>query len=590
MKLRSAARRLLLVSVGLALGAGLFRGENFLERAFIDLRFFIAAHARTQESFSDAIAIVLMDHDSESILNVPYGVKWRRFDPALIRALKEAGAALVVFDSVFFDQDPQLDPPFAAAIRDAGNVMAGEDGKDRTAPSLRDSFLGIGDLTFVRLGDVPRKLRPRPTTDDLSPLSVLAVTELRQRTAEAGAAVPAPAARSDLPDLWIDYRVPQSTFPTFSYADVLEAREGRVRELSSDSPMPLSVFSGRIVFIGRDEGDPSRNDRFVFPNSLGRLSAGVYGHAYAAEMLLRGRRITRCSGWVDAAATAALLLILLSILELRSRTLRAVLLVILPFAGFAVCQALLSGPGIWLGYAPLLVAFAAALILHWTLVRISLAARLSRAVGFDQRLIDAFRAESARLGGTVRREVAILIADVRDYTRYVSRTDPGTVSLVMTEYMSAMEGCITAQGGYINKYVGDEIIAVFGFPLEQARCAERAARAGIAMGEELVRLAASWAGRGIASISRIGIGIDTGTVTFVEVGGRTRSQFDIIGDCINGASRIEHLTKELGRPLLVSEEVVRAVESIDSLSGLFTLVKSVAVRGQGERRVFGLVH
>jgi class 3 adenylate cyclase len=76
-------------------------------------------------------------------------------------------------------------------------------------------------------------------------------------------------------------------------------------------------------------------------------------------------------------------------------------------------------------------------------------------------------------------------------------------------------------------------------------------------------------------------------VVFAEVGGRTKSQFDIIGDCINGASRIEHLTKELHRVLLISEEAYDALESEDSLSGSFELVKSVTVRGQGERKIFG---
>jgi class 3 adenylate cyclase/CHASE2 domain-containing sensor protein len=581
MKLRGAARSALLLGVGLALGAGVFRGENFLERLFVDLRFFIAAHARVQETISDRVAVVLMDAGSEKQLAVPYGAKWRQFHPDLIRRLTDAGASLVVFDALFFDQDPVRDPPFAAAIGQAGNVIAGEDGSVSTEPALRGSFLGIGDLRIPQLGGVPRFLRSSATASQgLSPLSVLAVDELTRR---AGAAAPSGSV------VWIDFREPVSYFPAFSYADVIDAPDGRVRDLSTGSSTPLSVFSGKIVFIGRDEGDPSRTDRFPFPNSLGRLHPGVYGHAYAADMLLRGTRITRTSGWVDAGCTLALLALLLAILELRARKLRAALLAALPIAAFVVCQALLSGLGIWLGFAPLIVAYGSALVLHWVLVRVSMAASLSRAMGFDPKLIDAFRKESARQGGSVRKEVSILIADVRDYTRYVSRTEPATVSLVISEYMNAMERCITRQGGYINKYVGDEIVAVFGFPLDSARGTERAARAAVAMLEELTGLTAAWRERKLSSIERIGIGIDTGTVTFAEVGGRTRSQLDIIGDCINGASRIEHLTKDLRRSLLVSEEVYRALESDDSLAGLFELVKTVTVRGQGERRVFGFV-
>jgi class 3 adenylate cyclase/CHASE2 domain-containing sensor protein len=548
----------------------------------VDLRFFIAAHARAQETISDRVVIVLMDSSSETRLAVPYGTKWRQFHPDLIRRLNEAGASLVVFDALFSDQDPSRDPPLAATIRATGNVIAGEDGRARTAVGLRGSFPAIGDLRIQQIGGVPRFLRPAINAEGLRPLSILAVMEYASRAGVAALPIPLE------PRIWIDFREPPSYFPVFSYADVLDPHDGRVRDLSSSSSMPLSVFKGRMVFIGRDEGEPSRTDRFPFPNTLGRLYPGAFGHAYAADMLLRGRHLARTSGWVDAACTLAVLAILLGILELRARKLRAALLVLLPVVAFAVCQALLSGPGVWLGYAPLLVAFSAALGLHWVLVRVSLVSRLGRAMGFDPGLIDAFRKESARQGGSVRKEVSILIADVRDYTRYVSRTDPGTASIVMTEYMSAMERCITAQGGYVNKYVGDEIIAVFGFPLDATRKTERAARAAIAMLDELDRLKSTWREHRLISIERIGIGMDTGTVSFAEVGGRTRSQFDIIGDCINGASRIENLTKGLGRSLLASEETFRALESVDSLAGLFELVDTVDVRGQGKRRIFGL--
>jgi adenylate cyclase len=236
-----------------------------------------------------------------------------------------------------------------------------------------------------------------------------------------------------------------------------------------------------------------------------------------------------------------------------------------------------------------IVAFAAVLLVHWIGVRVALASSLSRAMGFDPHLMEAFRRESARLGGPVRKDVTILIADVRGYTAYVSGTDSAVVSRVMAEYMAGMERCITGEGGYINKYVGDEIIAVFGFPLPSEASAERAARAAIAMLRELAALAAAWKEQGIPCIDRIGIGIDTGPVVFAEIGGRTKSQFDIIGDCINGASRIEHLTKEMKRSLLISEETCRGIERDDSLSGSFGFLKTVAVRGQGSRRIYGLI-
>jgi len=88
----------------------------------------------------------------------------------------------------------------------------------------------------------------------------------------------------------------------------------------------------------------------------------------------------------------------------------------------------------------------------------------------------------------------------------------------------------------VNKYVGDEVVAVFGFPLSGDRCEERAVAAARAMLQTMESLHRSWTERGMPSIRRIGIGLDRGSATFAEVGGRTKSQFDIIGNCINGAS------------------------------------------------------
>jgi class 3 adenylate cyclase len=283
------------------------------------------------------------------------------------------------------------------------------------------------------------------------------------------------------------------------------------------------------------------------------------------------------------------ILVLLIVLKFRKRILRIVLISFLPIGAFVACLLSLSELDLWLGYAPIFISFWIVLFLHRTLSQVSLARSLRKAVGFDPRLIEAFRREGARTGGQVRKDVAILIADIRSYTRYVSRADPSIVSRVMAEYMQAMERCITVEGGYINKYVGDEIVAVFGFPLSADRCAERAVRAAISMLEGTARLVISWKSSNLPCFERIGIGIDAGSVVFAEVGGPTKSQFDIIGDCINGASRIENLTKDFEKGLLISEDANRALESVDSLAGSFELVKTVLVRGQGERRVFGLV-
>jgi len=580
MSIPRLGRRVALFALGILIGAVVFKGENFLERLFIDLRFFIVSSLHVEDALSDRVAIVTMDNRSEDVLKVRFGSKWRQFHPGLIEKLNEAGAALIVFDSKFLDEEPQWDPGLAQAVQRAGNVIAGEDEPVSTTPALRDAFLAIGDLRWMALGKVPRFVGLSDDPAAMRPLSVVAVEQYARRSG-----TPAPDARfRRSPGFWIDFRREPDYFFSFAYADVYLAAEGRMRNAERTA---MSVFKDKIVLVGLDDRT-SQADRFVFPNTMLRQYPGVYGQAYAVETVL-GTAVSRPSPWVDGALTAAFLLLLLLALEIRARKTRTIVLAALPLALFILETVLLSAANLWLGYAPLIMAFAAVLLVHWIGVRVTLAASLSRAMGFDPHLMEAFRRESARLGGPVRKDVTILIADVRGYTAYVSGTDSAVVSQVMAEYMAAMERCITGEGGYINKYVGDEIIAVFGFPLASEASAERAARAAIEMLRELAALAAAWKEQGIPCIDRIGIGIDTGSVVFAEIGGRTKSQFDIIGDCINGASRIEHLTKEMKRSLLISEEACRGIERDDSLSGSFGFLKTVAVRGQGSRRIYGLI-
>ena len=581
---RLPERQAALLLVGLLAGALLFRGENFLERLFIDLRFFIAASLKVQDTESDQIALIMMDRASEDSLGVPQGTQWRQFHPALIEMLNEAGASVIVFDAEFVTVEKELDPALAREVAKAGNVLAGADtpAPEATAVTLRSAFKGIGDLHITPIGGKPRYIAidaSQGTT--FPPLAFLAAQEHEKR-ARAGAEPALLLPRGSR--FWINFSEKLAYFPSFSYADVLNAENGRIRKVNT----PLSIFSKRIVFIGLDY---PTSDRFSFPNALStsHKSPGVYGQAFAADTLLRNRAVLRVSPWIDALAALCFLAALLLILSIKPRSARTSLLVALPIAAFIAAAILLAAQNVWIGYAPLFVSYWVVLILHWINLRISLSASLSRAVGFDPRLIEAFRRESARAGGPLRKEVTILIADVRGYTNFVSRTDPVVVSQVMAEYMEAMERRITGQGGYVNKYVGDEIVAVFGFPLGGDQSARRAVRAAVGMLEELRNLVAGWKEHGLASITHVGIGIDTGPVVFAEVGGRTKTQFDIIGDCINGASRIEHLTKEFRKDLLVSAEVYHVIEDDDSLAGLFVPLRTVTVRGQGERRIFGLL-
>jgi class 3 adenylate cyclase/CHASE2 domain-containing sensor protein len=542
---------------------------NPVELFFLDARFVVAAAAASAGERSSDVAIVLMDEDSESSLGVPYGSRWRKFHPRLLAVLREAGASVVAFDAEFQGDEPELDTDLAEALRASGNVIAGESRGGSTTPAIRAALQDVGWLGIREYGSVPREVVPAPSD---AGVEVLSSTVVRHFTGSA-----------DAPSrFWIDYRHPAAYFPAFSYVDLLDAADGRIAD---DDHTPLSLLQGKIVLVGRDIPG---GDQFVLPSAPGRLLPGVTGQAYAVQTLLSGTPIRTPSPWIEAWAIAAFAFLVSVVLSVRRRVLRGSLLAAVAIASLVAAQLALLKGAVWIQVTPFAVSFPAGLVVHWIARRVVLSRALSRTIGFSPDLIERFRREQERSGGHLEREVCVLVVDVRDYTRFVSAHEPRQVAAVMGDYVKMVEGIIASRGGYVNKYVGDEVVAVFGFPLSADRCEERAVAAARTMLQSLDSLRHAWTERGLPGIRRIGIGMDRGPVTFAEVGGRTKRQFDMIGNCINGAARFQALTKTLGTPLVISEELHHALAGSPHLQAAFARIGRTTIRGQGTRTLYRL--
>ena len=151
-----------------------------------------------------------------------------------------------------------------------------------------------------------------------------------------------------------------------------------------------------------------------------------------------------------------------------------------------------------------------------------------------------------------RRVITVMFVDIRGFTAMAESAEPIEIFRRLNIALDAMATEVQAQGGIVNKFLGDGLLALFGAPEPQADHARRAVRAGLRIVERVEALAAD----GRFPDLRVGVGIATGEAIVGDVGG-SRREFTAIGDVVNVAARVEALTKELRTPILVTEDVVK---------------------------------
>lgn len=168
--------------------------------------------------------------------------------------------------------------------------------------------------------------------------------------------------------------------------------------------------------------------------------------------------------------------------------------------------------------------------------------------------------EDLQLLGESRR-ATVLFSDIRGFTSMNERLTPEQVVSGLNEYFTEMVDVIFRYDGFINKFVGDAIMAVWGAPFDQSQAELHAVQAALDMFAALQALNQRRQNRGEA-ILQIGIGINTGTVVSGNIGHVERMEYTVIGDAVNVAQRIESQTKVLGKQLLVSDETWQAIKDL----------------------------
>lgn len=152
-----------------------------------------------------------------------------------------------------------------------------------------------------------------------------------------------------------------------------------------------------------------------------------------------------------------------------------------------------------------------------------------------------------QLGDQVQQEMSVLFSDIRDFTALSESMNPQDNFKFINAYLKRMEPAIVEHQGFIDKYIGDAIMALFG------RSADDAVKAGITMLQRLADYNQYRVKSGYIPI-KIGIGINTGSLMLGTVGGPNRMDSTVISDAVNLASRIESLTKDFEVPMLITHQ------------------------------------
>lgn len=171
------------------------------------------------------------------------------------------------------------------------------------------------------------------------------------------------------------------------------------------------------------------------------------------------------------------------------------------------------------------------------------------------------------------KDVTVLFADLRGFTTLAESTPPKEVVKIINGYFSEMAEAIGQNHGLVLQFIGDEIEAVFGAPLNLEEHPTHAVRAAMAMRERLVSVNEKLQKKGYDPL-RHGIGIHTGNVVAANIGSDDRLSYALVGDTVNMASRIQGLNKEFGTDILISATTLeRVTEYIDGEKLPATTVK-----------------
>ena len=184
-----------------------------------------------------------------------------------------------------------------------------------------------------------------------------------------------------------------------------------------------------------------------------------------------------------------------------------------------------------------------------------------------------------KLGGETK-QMTFLFSDIRGFTPISEKYkgNPEGLTKLINRFLTRMTDVIIKNGGTIDKFMGDCIMAFWNAPIANPKHKQMAIKSAIEMQSELVKLNKKLIAEGLPQIN-IGIGVNSGEALVGNMGSEQRFDYSVIGDAVNLASRLESSSKTLGKTLVIGEETRRTIETKFS----FEYIDSITVKGKTEK-------
>jgi len=621
-RLRSLLATLALSLVGSVLGVALYLTPNdniLLAHRAADYALHIhlldAAHhlglrnAPSYETPDADLAFIAIDENS--IGNTAAGLgPWpfpRSVWGRLLDRLARAGAKTVVFDIVFLEPsaDPSQDAAFAAGMRRVPTVLGdtittttgGNLGMEPVAPTLAPYAARIGYTTidtpggfimgqppFIRTsgtGTFANRRFPSLATAAVETYTGTRLSEREIPTVD-GRFVLLPVAANATQELSGRAGAEQFT---------LSIAGGGQLSLADALTMPIAQLrtfaAHRLIFVG-----PTAQALGDFVIGARGLIPGVFANARMADQLLRHIYVRAVPTWANL-ALIILLPLLASLAVFAMRPLAGMLsAALLGALFFEIDTALFAYRLLWVDLVHVMLALivSAGLVTAFRVLQEGAQKRMvttlfgmhvSPAVVREILKNDDPQASLALNGKRVK--ATIFYSDIRGFTAMSETMTPEEIYAQLNEYFDEMCGIIFKYGGYVDKFIGDCIMAVFSAPYQTPDDAKNAVLAALEQQRRIAELARRWEAQG-KKVFTVGMGINTGDVVMGNLGARSRMNYTVIGDNVNVAARLYNVAK--GGQIIISESTYEEVRDLVDVREL----EPVQVKGKSAPlRIFEVV-